>query len=49
MYLEGSELRLFDPATGRDLRTHEEAERAVTEAQREIAELREQIRGLTGE
>jgi len=42
LYLKGSELRLFDPAAGHDLRTHEEAER-------EIAELRAQIRGLTGE
>ena len=34
LWLKGSELRLFDPATGRELRTHEEAERAVAEAER---------------
>ena len=39
--LRGSELRLFDPAKGCDLRTHEEAER-------EVAELRARIRDLTG-
>lgn len=39
LYLKGSELRLFDPATGCDLRTHEEAER-------EISELRARIRDL---
>lgn len=49
LYLKGSELRLFDPVAGRDLRTHEEAERAAREAQREVAALREQIRSLTGE
>ncbi len=32
--LKGSELRLFDPAKRRDLRTHEEAEHAVKEAER---------------
>ena len=53
--LRGSELRLFDPATGRDLRTHEESERAVKEAETrlaatetEVAELRARIRDLTG-
>ena len=45
--LKGSELRLFDPATARDLRTYEEAERAAEEAQREVAELRARIRDLT--
>ena len=34
LWLRGSELRLFDPATGRELRTYEEAERAVEEAER---------------
>ncbi len=47
--LKGSELRLFDPATGRDLRTYEEAERAAQEAEREVAELRARIRDLTEE
>ncbi|MDE0453439.1 MAG: Uma2 family endonuclease [Gammaproteobacteria bacterium] len=42
LYLKGSELRLFDPTKGCDLRTYEEA-------QREIAELRARIRSLTGE
>ena len=53
--LKGSELRLFDPAMGRDLRTHDESERAVEEAETrlaaadtEVAELRERIRDLTG-
>ena len=53
--LRGSELRLFDPATGRDLRTHEESERAVKEAETrlaateaKVAELRARIRDLTG-
>ena len=42
LYLKGPELRLFDPATGKDLRTHQEAER-------KIADLRARIRELTGE
>jgi Uma2 family endonuclease len=46
--LRGSELRLFDPATGRDLRTYEESERAVEEAEAEVTELRARIRDLTG-
>ena len=41
LYLKGAELRLFDPATGCELRTHEEAER-------EVAELRARVRELTG-
>ena len=52
--LKGSELRLFDPAAGRDLRTHEESEHAVEDAETrlaaaesEAAELRARIRDLT--
>ena len=54
LYLKGSDLRLFDPVLGRDLRTHEEAEHAVKDAETrlvaaetEVADLRARIRELT--
>ena len=55
LWLRGSELRLFDPATGRELRTYEEAERSAQDAEArlaaaetEVANLRARIRDLEG-
>ncbi len=38
LWLRGSELRLFDPAIGRDLQTHQEMRRALEEADTRLGE-----------